>query len=98
MFALGRFFIGIAQVLNILLTIYMWVIIIRALISWVNPDPFNPIVQFLYRVTEPALAPIRHRIPNIGGIDISPLVAILIIIFLQTFFVGSLHDLGASLR
>ncbi len=98
MFVLGRLFAGIAQVLNILLTVYMWVIIIRALISWVNPDPFNPIVQFLYRITEPALAPIRRRVPYIGGIDISPLVAILIIIFLQSFFVGSLHDLGSSLR
>ena len=76
--------IGIARVLEIILEIYMWVIIIRALISWVNPDPYNPIVQVLTRLTEPVLKPIRKLVPPYKvGIDFSPLIAVLIIIFLQ---------------
>jgi YggT family protein len=65
---------------------YLWIIIIRALISWVNPDPWNPIVRFLYQVTEPVLRPIRSRLP-FAGIDLSPMVVILIIYFLQRFLV-----------
>jgi YggT family protein len=64
----------------------MWIIIIRALISWVNPDPWNPIVRFLYQVTEPVLRPIRRRLP-LSGIDLSPVVVILVIYFLQRFLV-----------
>jgi len=72
MFVLSNFIIGLAKVIDIALTLYMWIIIFRALISWVNPDPYNQIVIFLYRVTEPVLGPIRRRLPmgNIG-IDIS---------------------------
>jgi len=98
MFIIGNFLIAIAKVLNIALSIYMWLIIIRALISWVNPDPYNPIVRFLVSVTEPVLYPIRRRLPLLGGIDFSPLVAILAIIFIQTFLVQSLMQLGISLR
>ncbi len=75
--------IGIARVLDIILEIYMWVIIIRALISWVSPDPYNPIVQVLTRLTEPVLKPIRKLVPPYKvGIDFSPLIAVIIIIFL----------------
>ncbi len=98
MFILGNLLIAIAKVLNIALSIYMWLIIIRALISWVNPDPYNPIVRFLVSATEPVLYPIRKRLPLFGGIDFSPLVAILAIIFIQTFLVQSLMQLGMSLR
>lgn len=97
MFVLGNLFIAIAQVLNIALTIYLWIVIIRALISWVNPDPYNPIVQFLHRVTEPALRPIQRLVPPAGGIDFSPLILILAIYFLQIFLVNSLIQLGRSL-
>jgi len=98
MFIIGNFLIAIARVLDIALSIYMWLIIIRALISWVNPDPYNPIVRFLISVTEPVLYPIRKRLPLLGGIDFSPIVAILAIIFIQTFLVQSLMQLGMSLR
>jgi YggT family protein len=98
MFILGNLLIAIAKVLDIALSIYMWIIIIRALVSWVNPDPYNPIVRFLISATEPVLYPIRKRLPLLGGIDFSPVVAILAIIFVQTFLVQSLMQLGISLR
>ncbi len=98
MFVLGNLFIAIGEVLNVLLNLYMWVIIIAALISWVNPDPYNPIVRFLYGVTEPVLRPIRRRLGVFGGIDLSPFVAILIIIFLKYFIVGSLIELGYKMK
>ncbi len=89
---------GIGVILSYLLTIYIWIIIIRALLSWVNPDPYNPIVQILYRLTEPVLAPVRYRMPDIGGIDASPIVVLLIIFFLQSFLVQSIFDLANMLR
>jgi YggT family protein len=90
--------IGITKVLEIVLEIYMWVIIIRALISWVNPDPYNPIVQVLTRLTEPVLRPIRKLVPPYKvGLDFSPLIAILIIIFLQYALIRNLYRLAARL-
>jgi YggT family protein len=79
-FAMG-FGYSLVQLLLTLLNIYMWVIIIRALISWVNPDPYNPIVQILVRITEPVLRPLRRLVPprKLGGLDISPIIAILLI-------------------
>jgi len=99
MFLLGNFIEGVAKVLDMFLTIYIWIIVIRALISWVNPDPYNPVVQFLYRVTEPVLRPIRRWLPfrNIG-IDFSPVVVIAVIIFIQTFVVQSLIQLAFRLK
>ena len=98
MFILANFLSAAAQVLNIGLTLYMWIIIGRAIISWVNPDPYNPIVRFLTSVTEPVLYPIRRRIPiSLGGIDFSPIIVILGIIFIQSFLVQSLMDLANSL-
>jgi len=100
MFALSNLLIAVANVLDILLTILYWLILIRALISWVNPDPYNPIVQFLNNVTEPILDPIRKLLP-LGfrfGIDISPIIAFLLIIFLKSFLVRTLLDLSLRLR
>jgi YggT family protein len=99
MFIAANFIEALAKVLDTLLTAYMWIIIIRALLSWVNPDPWNPIVQFLYRVTEPVLRPIRRLIPtgNIG-IDFSPLVVILAIVFIQNFLVQSLLQFAFKLK
>jgi YggT family protein len=89
---------GIARVLEIVLDLYMWIIIIRALISWVNPDPYNPIVQVLTRMTEPALRPIRKLVPPYKvGIDFSPLIATLIIIFLQYALIKNLYRFARSL-
>ncbi len=91
MFALSNFIIALAKVIDIILTAYLWIIVARALISWVNPDPGNKIVIFLYRVTEPVLGPIRRMIPRHSlPIDFSPLIVLLIIIFLQSFLVQTL--------
>jgi YggT family protein len=90
---------ALANLVSLVLTVYLWIIIARALLSWVNPDPSNPIVRFLYRVTEPVLRPIRHRLPTLAmGLDLSPLVVILGIYVLQSFLVDSLRDLAYSLR
>jgi YggT family protein len=94
MFVLSNFFVAVAGVLNLVLTLYLWIIIGRALISWVNPDPRNPIVRFLHNATEPILYPVRRLLPNMGGIDLSPLVVIAGIYFLQIFLVESLRDLA----
>ncbi len=100
MFVFSNFLMALARVLDILLNLYMWVIIIRALISWVNPDPFNPIVRFLRNVTDPFLNWIRRtlRLGYFGGIDISPLIAILIIYFLRYFVVSTLVELAVKMR
>jgi YggT family protein len=99
MFVLGNFFAALAAVLNMLLSIYMWIIIIRALISWVNPDPYNPIVQFLYSATDPVLHRVRRWLPvSFGGIDFSPILVIAAIYFLQIFLVGNLQELAYRLR
>ncbi len=97
MFVLSNFFAALATVVNMVLTTLYWLILVRALISWVNPDPYNPIVQFLERVTEPILGPIRRILPAMA-IDISPIIAFLFILFLQKFLVPTLFDIGFSLR
>ena len=97
MFVLGNFLIAMARVVDVILTFAYWLILIRALISWVNPDPFNPIVQFLFRTTEPILYPIRRLLPPMG-IDISPIIAFLGIIFLKSFLVASLVEIGYRMR
>jgi YggT family protein len=98
MFILSNFLVATADVLYIVLNIYMWIVIARAVISWVNPDPYNPIVRFLYSATEPLLYRVRRRLPLFsGGIDFSPLLVLLAIIFLQRFLVGSLRQVAQSL-
>jgi YggT family protein len=99
MFVATNLILALAQLVNIVLQAYFWIIIARAVLSWVNPDPFNPIVRFLYRVTEPVLRPIRRRLPTMQmGLDLSPMVVLLAIYFLQAFVVESLRDLALSLR
>jgi YggT family protein len=94
---LSNLFIVVANVIDVGLIIYMWIIIIRALISWVSPDPYNPIVRFLYRVTEPVLRPVRRILPIGGmGIDFSPLIVILIIYVLRIFLVRILIQLASQ--
>ncbi len=84
---------AIATVLDLCLNIYMWLIIARALLSWVNPDPYNPIVRFLYNVTEPVLSYLRRRVPVVfGGLDLTPLLVIVAIMFLRIFVVQTLRD------
>jgi len=99
MFVFGNIILGVAKVLGVVLNIYMWVIIIRALLSWVNPDPYNPIVQFLTRITEPVLRPLRKLVPTWKlGVDLSPLIAILIIYFLEIAVVDTMVRIGYSMR
>jgi YggT family protein len=99
MFVASNLVFTIARLVELLLWAYFWIIIARAVLSWVNPDPFNPIVRFLYRVTEPVLRPIRQRLPTLAmGLDLSPMVVLLGIYFLESFLVGSLRDLAISLR
>ena len=82
-------FHAIASTLIMVLELYKWVIIISALLTWVNPDPNNPIVQFLYRATEPLYAKIRRYIPTvIGGIDIAPIIVLFAIFFFQQLLSG----------
>ena len=98
MFVFRNVLLGTATVLDYVLWLYMWVIIARALISWVNPDPWNPIVQFLDRATEPVLTPIRRWMGWRMGIDLSPIIAILILTFLQFAVVQSLKDLALRMN
>lgn len=98
MFALKHLLEALATILDLVLNIYMWIIIARALLSWVNPDPYNPIVRFLYKVTEPVLGWLRRRVPLIfGGLDLTPLLVLLGIVFLRQFLVATLLDLARSL-
>lgn len=99
MFIFANLLLAIANILNIALTIYMWIVIISAVISWVNPDPYNPIVKFLRAVTEPVYRPIRRLIGyRLGPIDISPMIVILAIIFVQKFLVSSLIEFAYKLK
>ncbi len=99
MFVIGNLILAVAVISQYLITILTWVIIIRALISWVNPDPYNVIVQILHRITEPILSPIRRIIPMHNmGIDISPIIAILLLWFVRLFIVNSLFGLALRLK
>jgi YggT family protein len=91
--------IAVATVLDYVLVFFMFITIARAVLSWVSPDPYNPIVRFIHNVTEPVLYQIRKRLPMMyGGIDFSPIVVILIIIFLRIFVVDSLEGLALSVK
>ena len=95
MFVLGNLVMALATILDYILTIANWLIIIRALLSWVNPDPYNVIVQFIYKVTEPLLAPFRRLFPAYSiGIDLSPIFALLAIWFLKLFLVRTLFGIA----
>ena len=98
MFVLSNFVVALARIIDIVLTLYMWLIIACALISWVNADPYNQIVIFLYKATEPALRLVRRIVPfrNIG-IDLSPMIVILVIIFLQYFLVETIIQFARTL-
>jgi YggT family protein len=97
-FVLSNFVLALARLLEIAINAYIWIIIARAIVSWVSPDPYNPVVRFLYRATEPALRPIRRRMPIAMGLDLSPVVLILVLYFIDWFLVSSLRDLALSLR
>jgi len=99
MFVASNFVLAIARILELAINIYIWVIIARALISWVSPDPYNAIVRFLYRATEPVLRMVRRRMPMLaGGLDLSPMIVILVLYFMDWFLVSTLRDFALGLR
>jgi YggT family protein len=98
MFMFSNFLLAIAKLLNFALSAYVWIVIGRAVISWVNADPYNPIVRFLVQVTEPLLERIRRVIPVMGGMDLSPMVLILAVVFLQSFLVPTLQQIAMSIH
>ena len=98
MYTIGYFIIAVAKVIDLALTLYLWIVIARAVLSWVNPDPYNPIVRFIHSVTEPVMAKIRYRVPlYFGGFDFTPIVVLAAIYFLKAFLVASLYRFGGSL-
>jgi YggT family protein len=98
MFIISNFLLALAKILDIALSLYMWIIIGRAIVSWVNADPYNPIVRFLHSATEPVLFAIRRRIPVFfGGFDFSPVLVILAIVFIKAFVVQTLIQLALGL-
>lgn len=97
MFILANFIKATAVVLDMALTLYLFVVIARAVLSWVNPDPYNAIVRFIHNATEPVLYRVRSKIPYLGGIDLSPLVVIAAIYFLRIFLVDSLYHLARGM-
>ena len=98
MFMISNFMFALAKLVDFALSAYMWIIIGRAILSWVNPDPYNPIVRFLHEVTEPVLSRIRRLVPAFaGGIDFSPIILIMAIIFLQSFLVPTLKQMAAAI-
>lgn len=97
MFVLSNLLLALAQGLDLFLGFMSLLIIVRALISWVNPDPYNPIVQFLSRATDPILNPIRRVMP-VMPIDISPIIAYFVIVVVRGFLVRTLMDLAYSIR
>lgn len=90
----------LVQLVSTLLTLYMWVVIISALLSWVNPDPYNPIVRFLRNITDPVYAKIRRLMPFvvIGGMDLSPVVVIVAIQILSALLDKMAFDMSMSMR
>ena len=99
MFIMSNLLAAVAKVLDIALTIFMWIIIARAILSWVSPDPYNPIVRFINNITEPVLYQVRRRIPlSFGGMDFSPIIILLAVIFLQQFVVQSLQQFAMTLH
>ena len=95
MFIFGYLILALAKIIYLILMVYFWIVIARAVLSWVNPDPYNPIVRFIHDATEPVLSQLRRRIPvSYGGIDFAPMVIILIIIFLNSWLVPSIERFG----
>lgn len=98
MSVLATFLVAVANILSSVINIYIWVVIISALLSWVRPDPYNPIVQLLSRLTEPAYAFIKRFIPTIfGGVDLTPLILVLALQFADLFFIKLIYNVAASL-
>ena len=99
MFVFGHFVTGIAYILDILLNIYFWIILIRAVLSWIQPNPYNPLVRTIYKLVDPVTYKISRIIPTmVGMIDFAPFILMILIVFLQRFLIRSLFDLGTRMN
>ena len=94
----SNFLYALAKVIDWVLVVYMWIVIARVVLSWVSPDPYNPIVRFITNITEPLLYQIRKRLPvSFGGLDLSPIIVFLAIMFLRAFVVRTLFDFSGTM-
>lgn len=84
----------LSLLLSTLFELYGWVIFARLIVSWIRLDPYHPIVQFLYRVTEPVLRPARQLIPPVGGLDFSPIIVFVVLRLVGGFLVRLLWRIG----
>jgi len=97
MFVLGHFLDSLSLVIHTVATLIIWIVVARAVLSWVSPDPNNPIVRAIYQITEPLISPIRCRLPYLGGLDLAPIILIVSVMFLDNFFTPMLKDIGQSM-
>jgi YggT family protein len=98
-FVLSNLVAAVARLLYLALEVYFWIIVARVVLSFVNPDPFNPVVRFLHRVTEPVLRAVRLRLPTVHmGFDLSPMVVLIGLKLVEWVVVDSLRDLALRLR
>jgi YggT family protein len=98
MFLFANLLVAVAQVLDYVLWAYAWILLGRVVISYVNADPNNPLIRFLYTVTEPVLDRVRRKLPvTAGGFDLSPIAVWIAVMFLQRFLVRSLYDLAQAI-
>ncbi len=94
---MSNLFLALANLLDLVITIYTWLVIIRVILSWLSVDSYNPFVQFIIRVTEPALSKIGRIVPNLGGLDLSPMVLILGLYLAESILVGTFTVLALSM-
>ena len=98
MFVFHYFLVALANLANLVIVAYIWILIARAVLSWVSPDPYNPVVRFLHRVTEPVLRPVRERLPAFQlGLDFSPMIVILVLYFLKEFLIPVLYRIATEI-
>ncbi len=98
MFVIANMIEALAYVLDTFLWIYFWIVIARVVVSWVSLDPWHPIVQFLYRATEPILQPVRRYLPITMGLDFSPLIVLMGVHVLRIAVVKSLYQFALSMH
>ena len=97
MFVFAEFLRSLALLVSLLFNVVFFIIVIRIILSWVNPDPYNEIVQIIHRISEPILAPFRKLPLQMGGIDFSPIIAFVVLSVLKSFIVNILYQLAYRL-
>jgi len=94
MFILGQLFASLAVLFSMLFKVVYFLLVIRIILSWFRVDPYSELANILYRITDPILLPLRRLPLQIGGIDLSPIIAFLLLSFLDSFVVGVLRQLA----